>query len=142
MVIICIVNSFMEKELPISGTAPSGVPSITGEPTKQWINSPHAFLRLTQAVLRFINGACERWLPPEKISERHRIVRKREQDAYFYLRRQGYTMVAQNFRSPLRHDEIDLIGWEGRVLCFVEVKTRTSQGTPAESAVDKKRGRT
>ena len=43
MVIICIVNSFMEKELPISGTAPSGVPSITGEPTKQWINSPHGF---------------------------------------------------------------------------------------------------
>ena len=101
-----------------------------------------AFLRLTQAVLRFINGACERWLPPEKISERHRIVRKREQDAYFYLRRQGYTMVAQNFRSPLRHGEIDLSGWEGRVLCSVEVKTRTSQGTPAESAVDKKRGRT
>ena len=63
--------------------------------------------------------------------------RKGEQDACLYLRRQGYTMVAQNFRSPLRHGEIGLIGWEGRVLCFVEVKTRTSQPTPAESAVDK-----
>ena len=68
--------------------------------------------------------------------------RKGEQDACLYLRRQGYTMVAQNFRSPLRHGEIDFIGWEGRVLCFVEVKTRTSQRTPAESAMDKKRGRT
>jgi hypothetical protein len=101
-----------------------------------------AFLRLTQAVLRFINGACERWLPPEKISERHRIVRKREQDAYFYLRRQGYTMVAQNFRSPLRHGEIDLSGWEGRVLCFVEVKREPPrEPRPSPRWIKKEAGR-
>ncbi|MCU1296428.1 MAG: hypothetical protein JWO91_706 [Acidobacteriaceae bacterium] len=33
-----------------------------------------------------------------------------EEDAYFYLRRQGYLMVARNFRSSLRRGEIDLIG--------------------------------
>lgn len=46
-------------------------------------------------------------------------------------------MVARNFRSPRCRGEIDLIGWDKDVLCFVEVKTRTSQDvkTP-EAAVD------
>jgi putative endonuclease len=47
-------------------------------------------------------------------------------------------MVARNFRSPLRRGEIDLIGWDGDVLCFIEVKTRTSHDVkPAEAAVDR-----
>ncbi len=33
--------------------------------------------------------------------------------------------------------DVDLIGWDGGKLCFVEVKTRSSRGLmPAESAVD------
>ncbi len=60
-----------------------------------------------------------------------------EEEAYFYLRRHGYVMVARNFRSPRRRGEVDLIGWDGDVLCFVEVKTRTSRDfMPAEAAVD------
>lgn len=32
---------------------------------------------------------------------------------------------------------MDLIGWDGDVLCFVEVKTRTTRAVmPAEAAVD------
>jgi putative endonuclease len=46
-------------------------------------------------------------------------------------------MVARNYRSPRRRGEIDLIGWDGDVLCFIEVKTRTSHDVkPAEAAVD------
>lgn len=46
-------------------------------------------------------------------------------------------MVARNFRSPRRRGEIDLIGWHRDVLCFVEVKTRTTRDVkPAELAVD------
>ena len=46
-------------------------------------------------------------------------------------------MVARNWRSPRRRSEIDLIGWDGNCLCFVEVKTRTSHDVkPAEAAVD------
>ena len=46
-------------------------------------------------------------------------------------------MVARNFRVPRRRGEIDLIGWDRDVLCFVEVKTRTSHELkPAEAAVD------
>ena len=60
-----------------------------------------------------------------------------EEEAYFHLRKLGYTMVARNFRSPRRRGEIDLIGYEGDVLCFIEVKTRTTRAVaPAEAAVD------
>lgn len=96
--------------------------------------------RFTHATLRFIDGACARLLPAEKIAEHRRTGERGEQDAYFYLRRRGYIMVAQNFRSPRRHGEIDLIGWDGDVLCFVEVKTRRGHDPkPAEAAVDKKK---
>ena len=36
-------------------------------------------------------------------------------------------MVARNFRTPRCRGEVDLIGWESDVLCFVEVKTRTTR---------------
>lgn len=63
--------------------------------------------------------------------------RRGEEEAYFFLRRNGYTVVARNYRSPRRRGEIDLIGWESDTLCFVEVKTRTTRDVkPAEAAVD------
>ena len=35
---------------------------------------------------------------------------------------------------------MDLIGWDGDLLCFVEVKTRTARDlSPAESAVDEEK---
>ncbi len=54
----------------------------------------------------------------------------------------GYTIVARNFRTPRCRGEIDLIGWDGDVLCFIEVKTRTSHDvkTP-EAAVDRHKRR-
>jgi putative endonuclease len=60
-----------------------------------------------------------------------------EEEAYFYLRRLGYVMVARNYRSPRRRGDIDLIGWDRNMLCFIEVKTRTTRDVkPAEAAVD------
>lgn len=44
--------------------------------------------------------------------------------AYWYLRRHGYVLVARNFRSPGIKGEIDMVGYDGDVLAFVEVKTR------------------
>lgn len=58
--------------------------------------------------------------------------------AYWYLRRHGYVMVARNYTSPGLKGEIDLIGYDGPVLAFVEVKTRApAEGRPRpEDAVD------
>jgi putative endonuclease len=44
--------------------------------------------------------------------------------AYWYLRSHGYVLVARNFRSPSVKGEIDMVGHDGNVLAFVEVKTR------------------
>jgi|SRR5437762_8848197 len=44
--------------------------------------------------------------------------------AYWFLRQAGYTIVARNRRS--RRGELDLIGWDGPVLAFIEVKARAS----------------
>jgi len=45
--------------------------------------------------------------------------------AYWYLRRQGYVFVARNY-SPLSvKGELDLVGYDGETLAFVEVRTRT-----------------
>ncbi len=50
-----------------------------------------------------------------------------EQMAYAWLSRNGYQMLARNYRSE--YGEIDLIAQKGRFLCFIEVKLRAA-GTP------------
>jgi putative endonuclease len=60
-----------------------------------------------------------------------------EDAAHFFLRRQGYTVVARRWTSGNLRGDIDLIAWQGTLLCIVEVKTRTAHDmTPAEAAVD------
>jgi putative endonuclease len=54
--------------------------------------------------------------------------------AYWYLRRHGYVIVCRNFRAAGIKGEIDLVGFDGRVLAFIEVKTRTSKPGPASLA--------
>jgi len=66
-----------------------------------------------------------------------RVGRLGETEAYLYLRNRGYRIVATNFRTPGSRGEIDLVAWDGDVLCFVEVKTRVGVGlVPPEGAVD------
>ena len=56
------------------------------------------------------------------------------------LRRKGYTVVARRWSSGDVPGDVDLIAWDGPMLCFVEVKTRTAHDlTPAESAVDRQK---
>jgi putative endonuclease len=53
--------------------------------------------------------------------------------AYWYLRRHGYILVARNFTSPGLKGEIDMVGYDGPVLAFVEVKTRTRDSASAKT---------
>ena len=46
--------------------------------------------------------------------------------AYWYLRRQGYVLIARNYVFPGIKGEIDIIGFDGPVVAFVEVKTRAA----------------
>jgi putative endonuclease len=95
--------------------------------------------RLTEIVLRGLDRVANK--KSGKDSPVHLRTGKRgEEDAYFYLRRRGYVMVARNFRTVRQHGEIDLIGWDKDVLCFIEVKTRTTHDVkPATAAVDRKK---
>jgi putative endonuclease len=98
--------------------------------------------RLTQATIRAMDWLAARTLSAEDLPAHQRTGRCGEEDAYFYLRRRGYTMIARNYRSPHHRGEVDLIGWELDVLCFIEVKTRTTREVkPAEAAVDRDKQR-
>lgn len=60
-----------------------------------------------------------------------------EDAVFFDLRRKGYTIVARRWSSGDVPGDVDLIAWQGAVLCFIEVKARTAHDrTPAEAAVD------
>lgn len=65
-----------------------------------------------------------------------------EDAAYFHLRQLGYVIIARNWRVPQCKGELDLVGWDGDTLCFIEVKTRTTHDVkPAEAAVDDRKRR-
>jgi putative endonuclease len=95
--------------------------------------------RITQTILHGLDRVVSRVAARESQTPPHLITgRRREEDAYFYLRRRGYLMVARNFRTARHPGEIDLIGWDKDVLCFIEVKTRTTHDVkPAAAAVDR-----
>jgi len=93
-------------------------------------------LRLFRGLLRGLEGMARLLgrLPTQP--ESHSIGQYGEDWAYWFLRQQGYTIVARNYRRPPLRGEIDLIAWEGDTLVFVEVKTRAAAGEYApEQAV-------
>ena len=85
---------------------------------------PH---RLTRAIIKTLDRLARRALPLEDTPEHQQTGRRGEEDVYFHLRKNGYAIVARNFRSPRRKGGI-------------EVKTRTSRDIKAsEAAVHKAR---
>ena len=97
---------------------------------------------LTRFLVKGLDAAAEHFLSPDERPAHQRTGSRGEEAAYFHLRKLGYVVVARNFRTPRCPGEIDLIAWDHDVLCFVEVKTRTSHDVKsAESAVDRHKRR-
>jgi putative endonuclease len=102
----------------------------------------------SRAIFSFVQLASRRGLTIAKAGETQKEQARRhgingEMYAYWYLRRYGYVFVARNYRVPGDKAEIDLIGFDGPVLAFVEVKTRSGTdehpGQPEEAVTSEKR---
>jgi putative endonuclease len=84
------------------------------------------------------------WLDALRHSRRRKIWepaqaegRRGEDLAHRYLRKQGFIIVARNYRLPSGDGEADLIAWDGPTLVFVEVKSRESATHgPPERAIN------
>lgn len=65
----------------------------------------------------------------------HQVGELGEKFAADFLKRNGFRLVASNFKAPIGRNrkgvqftgEIDLIALDGETLCFIEVKTRSSE---------------
>ena len=92
---------------------------------------------LVRLTLRALDSFI-RLLPGKDSTPQHlQTGRRGEEAAYFYLREHSYVIIARNYRSPRSRSELDLVGWDGETLCFIEVKTRSIRAVlPAEAAVD------
>lgn len=91
--------------------------------------------RLWDQIVQSVSGSL---LRRQELTSKARTGREGEEAAYWHLRRQGMVMVARNYRPATGRGEIDLIGWEGETLVFIEVKTRSASALRApEAAVDR-----
>ena len=86
----------------------------------------------------------------DELSHHLALGRRGELLAAEHLERVGYRLVASNFTLPigrnlrgaLVHAEIDIVAYEGAMLCFIEVKTRASDWfAPPEANVDLRKQR-
>jgi putative endonuclease len=71
-------------------------------------------------------------------NKRQKFGQKSESLAAWYLKKIGYKIVEQNYRTPL--GEIDIIAREKKTIVFVEVKSRrsTRYGNPKWAVTPKK----
>ena len=60
----------------------------------------------------------------QKLAARRTGIRG-ETYAYWYLRRHGYIFIARNFTPRAAKGELDMVGYDGKTLAFVEVRART-----------------
>lgn len=94
-------------------------------------------IALLERAMDGLNGIARRRAGTEDLPAHLLTGIDGERAAYFYLRRKGYIVVARRWSAGNIPGDIDLIAWQGPMLCFIEVKTRTAHDiSPAEIAVD------
>ena len=98
---------------------------------------------LARAMFSLVNWAARKGLADSSVPQARTAAAGRkarrtgvrgETYAYWFLRRKGYVMIARNFTYRGLKGEIDLVGYDGKTLAFVEVKTRTSPSDAFGSA--------
>jgi putative endonuclease len=101
------------------------------------------FERIRLNWLEKLMGSLDRFAARRNKEASHLATGRRgERAALFYLRRMGFVIAARGWRSAKARGDLDLVAWENDVLCFVEVKTRTTRAVaPAEAAVDAEKRR-
>ena len=72
-------------------------------------------------------GNAEKFQQKEKA---RRTGLRGETYGYWYLRRHGYVFVAKNYMPQGVKGELDLVGYDGQTLAFVEIRTRTLSEDP------------
>jgi len=80
--------------------------------------------------------------PRDSNTYKRKLGQRGEEIAADYLRQQGYTILAHNWRCPA--GEVDIVAREEETLAFVEVRTRRAGGrlgTPEESVTPRKQAR-
>jgi putative endonuclease len=91
---------------------------------------------MVERCLGALDWLTERRGRPSTVAAHLRTGVRGEEAAFFFLRKNGFTVVAQRWNDGPLPGDLDLIAWQGDVLCFIEVKTRSSkQVATASSAV-------
>ena len=99
-----------------------------------------AWINIQAWTIRRLDGLTLRRVLGRGLPEHLATGERGEREALFHLRKMGYTVVARRWKSAKLWGDIDLIGWHGEWLCFIEVKTRSGRdGMTAESAVDREK---
>jgi len=88
---------------------------------------------IANLMFSILNYAAKRGVTATRVEAASKQVARQtgvkgETYAYWYLRRQGYTPVARNYTVAGIKGEIDIVAYDGPVLVFVEVKTRSASG--------------
>jgi Holliday junction resolvase-like predicted endonuclease len=101
---------------------------------------------MTSTLLSRIRSVLRRWEKSATEAQKGKSLNRKkgatgELQAYHFLRRRGYRIVARNYRTST--GEVDLIGWEDDTLAFVEVKTRlgAENGDPRNRSIEGNKGR-
>lgn len=98
--------------------------------------------RLPALIRRLFNSGANTTNKTRDLAPHLALGARGERLAAERLRREGYRLVAANFklnvgrnlRGAIVQAEIDLVAYEGATLCFVEVKTRASDWHAAPEA--------
>jgi putative endonuclease len=92
-------------------------------------------IRPTQLLWKLSDAARQR-RQQETLTQSAALGRRGEDLAHRYLQKNGFTVVARNYK-PGADSEIDIVARRGELVIFVEVKSRTSAefGSP-DRAID------